>query len=229
MRARPRWLAPLLVAGIVCAARVDRQHPIDELHTTILHRFGDFQTFGMSRLVTPVSLGMHFRPAFRATRDLVPETPEETRLIEALEHDRFQVVFYLAGTRILSDEQKSKNYRALKGPAILTAGTPRPNGAFTLFVGPPPAPAGELNIGWDAIYPVAQSAMRQFGRGVEAVTGHLDGWTISTRPVRAFKQQCIQCHPGSSVGDVLGAAIYVYRRHAGSAAIRNRAPTATEL
>ncbi|MEZ5352499.1 MAG: hypothetical protein R2762_07665 [Bryobacteraceae bacterium] len=199
-----------LSAAALCA-RWDQTHPTDELHSAILKRFGEFQTFGMSRIVTPASLGAHFNPTIGAVRDLTPETEQEKRLIESLEGAGYQVVFYLAGRRILDETPETQNYRALKGPAILTAGTPRPMGPFTILVRPTSTNENAA-IDWRSIYPVVRAGMRELDAGKAPPPTMLDSWMVSTKPVRAFKQECTRCHPGSSAGDLLGAAVYVYRR-----------------
>ncbi|MEZ5403146.1 MAG: hypothetical protein R2729_25930 [Bryobacteraceae bacterium] len=192
---RKLWLLalPLVAAGF---ARWDAAPPVDNIHRAILRRFGEFQTFGMSRLVRPASLGKHFRPAPGAARDFLPETPDEKALLEQAESQGWQVGFYLAGRAILDGAHHRTvfNFRELKGPAILTGGTPRS------------LPA------WDAVYPFAQSAVRELAAGGQPAPSAIDGWTLAALPVGAFKQECLQCHPGSSSGSLLGAAIYVYRR-----------------
>jgi hypothetical protein len=81
---------------------------------------------GMSRIMWPSSLGGHFLPNMTTQRDFQPENPAEQKVLAALEDRHIQMGLYLFGMAIAHDAPDAFNYRALKGPGIVTRGTPRP-------------------------------------------------------------------------------------------------------
>ena len=77
-------------------------------------------------MVVQPSMGQHFLPQFSVTQDFRPESDRERKALGALEADRVQVGLYVFGKAILDSTPEGLNYRALKGPAAITSGAPRP-------------------------------------------------------------------------------------------------------
>jgi hypothetical protein len=176
---------------------------------------------GMSRMVVPASMGEHFTPAFNTTRDFLPENEKERRILADLESAHLQVGFYVFGRAILGSEAPAFSYRALKGPAAITKGTPRPAlypTAINLNASSDALPD------WQTIYPLAQKAMKSFADGGSGFKTTLGSWNIATRPVLASQEKCVACHNSSPrfysprhteallLNQPLGGVIYAYRR-----------------
>ena len=224
--------ASLLAAGICaagCVALYATIPPaadlelINRLDALVQHRFQDPAplSLGMSRVARPVSMGTHFYPKRASARDFQPENAVENVVISALEEQHIQVGFYVFGNVITSLEASDvtlDSYRALKGPAAMTRGTPRPAwyppSRKTVAVDPNALPD------WEAIFPLASKAMRSFqdgGQGFEIVAGD---WNIAARPVIASNQRCVNCHNSMAFGrqrtiklnDPIGGVLYAYRR-----------------
>ena len=170
----------------------------------------------MSRVVNPASLGEHFQPLVTAKSDFTPEGPAEIEAISALDEQHAQVGLYLFGAAIADSDAALLNYRALKGPAAMTRGTPRPNWYPTLAK--PDGPKPDALPDWKAIYPLAQRAMKSFHDGGAGFETKLDTWTIAARPVIASRERCVTCHSANKVaGEVklnqaIGGVLYAYRR-----------------
>jgi hypothetical protein len=195
---------------------------IDELNAAIQQRLLDPAPglLGMSRIAWRSSLGRHFKPVVSDRRDFVPENESERRTIETLEGRKLQVGLYLFGLSVLRDPANAKSYRALKGPAAMTAGTRRPNWYPSLKSEASgngiDATQTETLPDWNAIYPIAQRAMRSFKDGGSGFETELQGWTIAARPSLAINQQCVTCHrPFSEApirqGQPIGGVLYAFR------------------
>jgi hypothetical protein len=163
-------------------------------------------SFGMDRMVRPSSMGGHFQPVRTAERDFVPENAMEREILGKLEENAVQLGLYVFGTAILAAPPHSENYRALKGPGTITRMTPRP----TWYPGQPKtdeAPADALPD-WNAVYPLAQRAMRSFEDGGAGFETKLATWDIAARPVSA-SERCAACHGKAKH---LGGVLYAFRR-----------------
>ena len=217
----------LLVSGSTGRSTVDLRM-IDALDEVVQARFADpaAQMFGMSRQLIRGSLGEHFLPALTRDRDFQPTTPDEKVAISALESNHVDVGFYLFGREVASSESTDLNYRALKGPGAMTAGTPRPSWyPKTLLTLSPPLSTGleETNPDalpdWREVYPLARKAMRSFADGGKGFETELRGWKFAARPVMASQARCVTCHEqtnGGSAGfklhEPVGGALYAFRR-----------------
>lgn len=176
-------------------ARWHRELPaIAELDACIQSRFLDTRSFGMSRLVMPFSLGDHFRPNYSAVRDFQPENQRETELLAKLEAEGWQIGLYLFGENAVNAPVERMDYRALKGPGVITKGTPRPMSRGPWDRSTAPSPGFSRLPDWATTYPVAQKAMKRFLEDGEAYQTHLGDWTLIAQPVRASKQECLDCH-----------------------------------
>jgi hypothetical protein len=161
--------------------------------------------FGMSRMAGPSSMGEHFRPRRASITDFASENSDEAQAVAKLEANHVQVGIYLVGAAILRSQPSRLDYRALKGPATITAGTPRPAwypGDFKASASPDPLPD------WNQIYPVARRAMASFHDGGAGFETRLGSWDIAARPVTAEKR-CALCH-GSETH--IGGLLYAFRR-----------------
>ncbi len=175
---------------------------IDELNLTIQDRLQQPlpNALGMSRIMGRSSFGEHFRPVISDKRDFSPETERERKVIAALEDRKVQVGLYLFGASILEQDAKQLSFRALKGPGALTAGTPRPRwypATALLRLGAvvePESDAGQQLPDWNAIYPVAQRAMRSFQDGGTGFEIEFQNWTVAARPAIAAQEKCVSCH-----------------------------------
>jgi hypothetical protein len=139
--------------------------------------------FGMSRMVQSPSMGEHFHPVRTAERDFIPENATEREVVGKLEENGVQLGLYVFGRAILAAQPQSQDFRALKGPAAITRGTPRP----AWYPGQPKisdAPADALPD-WNAVYPLAQRAMRSIQDGGAGFETRLASWDIAARPVSA--------------------------------------------
>jgi hypothetical protein len=180
---------------------------------------GSPNALGMSRMVAPPSFGQPFLPRFNVTRDFEPENDAEKDALAALEASPVQVGLYLFGRAILNSNVDVRNYRALKGPAAVTQGAPRPRWYPT---GENPAAPPDALPDWKAIYPLAQRAMKSFADGGSGFETSLGTWNIAVRPVVASQDRCIACHNSNAYGtggavvmhQPLGGLIYAYRRAA---------------
>lgn len=162
--------------------------------------------FGMNRMAQPPSMGEHFLPVRTAERDFVPENPTEREILGSLEKSGVQLGLYVFGTAILAAPPQPPNYRALKGPAAITLGTPRP----AWYPGLPKTaetPADTLPD-WNAVYPLAQRAMRSFQDGGHGFETKIASWDIAARPVSAT-ERCAACHGNARR---LGGVLYAFRR-----------------
>lgn len=191
---------------------------IERLDGLIQARFADPQpaALGMSRVAIPNSFGAHFIPLPSRPTDFAPESAAECALIADLDLHGIQAGFYLFGTAV-SAAPTVLNYRALKGPAVLTAGTARPNWYPGLPNTAKEAPGALPD--WEAIYPVAQRAMRSFRDGGGGFETTLDIWRVVARPVVAGQNRCVACHNQMRAGaeeikpnQAIGGVLYAYRR-----------------
>jgi hypothetical protein len=192
---------------------------INRLDALVQHRFRDPAplTLGMSRVARPVSMGTHFYPKRASSRDFQPESPVEKDVIDALEKQQTQVGFYVIGNVITSlppSDVTLESFRALKGPAAMTRGTPRPRwyppSRKTAAVDPNALPD------WEAIYPLASTAMKTFQNGGQGFETTFGNWNIAARPVIASQQRCVTCHNSMDLpvklNDPIGGVLYAYRR-----------------
>jgi hypothetical protein len=195
------------------------QELINRLDTIVQNRFRDPAplTLGMSRVARPVSMGTHFYPRRASARDFQPESPAEKDVIDALEKQQTQVGFYVIGNVITSlppSDVTLESFRALKGPAAMTRGTPRPRwyppSRKTAAVDPNALPD------WEAIYPLASKAMETFENGGQGFETTFGNWNIAARPVIASQQRCVTCHNRMDLpvklNDPIGGVLYAYRR-----------------
>ncbi len=212
-----RWL--LLLSVVLGAGRTSDPPGnlalIDEFNGCIQLRFETADgNFGMNRMASSNSLGEHFRPRFNVTSDFVPEEPQETKTLAAMEKNHLQVGLYLVGRESQESPLSAPNFRAMKGPAAITAGTPRP--AWYPTARNPAAPPDAMPD-WKVIYPLAQRAMRSFEDGGAGFEMKVDSWQIAARPVFASQQRCVICHNRSggltvALNHPLGGVLYAFRR-----------------
>jgi hypothetical protein len=191
---------------------------IESLDKLIQARFADPQpaALGMSRVAIPNSFGAHFMPLPSRTTDFAPVNAAERDLVGNMEGHQLQAGFYVFGVAVNAPATEL-NYRALKGPAVVTAGTPRPPWYPGLPKTAEPVPGALPD--WDAIYPLAQRAMRSFHDGGKGFETTLDSWRIAARPVLAGQDRCVACHNQMRAGgeevklnQVIGGVLYAYRR-----------------
>jgi len=176
------------------------------------------ETLGMSRVMFRPSTGEHFRPVLTDKRDFAPENDRERKILTTLESHNVQVGLYLFGQSILRENAAVLSYRALKGPGLITVGTPRPQWypfAVTERRAEGTA-AGDRLPDWNAIYPVAQRALRSFNDGGRGFEMEFQTWTIAARPTIAASSKCVSCHNGMDprtvkVGEPIGGVLYAYR------------------
>ena len=159
---------------------------------------------GMSRIATPSSRDRHFLPDRGSACDFVPENAMERKAIGKLEEQRVEVGLYVFGTAILKAKAEALDYRALKGPAIVTRGTPRP-GWYPGW-GKARAVRNDSLPDWNAVYPVARGSMERFKNGGREVQTTLAGWKVMARPVMGDKR-CEMCHAAGLIGGLM----YAYR------------------
>ncbi len=193
---------------------------INVLNVAIQRRFQDPEPgrLGMSRAARPQSFGVHYRPTLISQTDFQPENEAEAFAVSELEQRNDQVGFYLFGLAICDAGAGDLNFRALKGPAAVTKGTPRP----AWYPGQPRTVTSNPDAlpDWDAIYPVARRAMKSFqdgGQGFETTFGK---WNIAARPVMASQTRCVACHnsqPGGAAHPAIiqrpiGGVLYAFRR-----------------
>jgi hypothetical protein len=205
-----RRLLLLLPAGLLLFAGNPKPADlplIDRLNEHIQLRFQNPlpDTLGMSRVAVPRSMGTHFRPKLSSPTDFVPENAAERQTVAKLEANRVQLGLYVFGADILKAPAELRSFRALKGPAAITAGTPRPAwypGTAKVPAFPDPLPD------WNQIYPVARRAMAAFHDGSAGFETTFGNWDIAARPVAAEKR-CAVCHGAEPH---LGGVLYAFRR-----------------
>jgi hypothetical protein len=163
--------------------------PIESLDRCIQYRLHDFQGFGVSRLI---DVPQHL---YRFT----PETPDEASAVEELRKAGRDVVLYLGGRGLLDPARDAQD---------------EPIGARTF------SPAINVTEPAPSNLPLTR-ALRVLGRkslaasaAGEPVSGSVGRWRIDVRPVRADRQDCVDCHspkeagPGLRIGDALGVVVY---------------------
>jgi hypothetical protein len=173
---------------------------------------------GMTRM-TPSnpSFGQHYLPQFTVTRDFEPENDAEKYALDALEAAPVHVGLYLFGRAILDSRIETPNYRALKGPAAVTQGAPRPKWYPT---GVNPAAPPDALPDWKEMYPLAQRAMKSFVDGGTGFETSIGMWSVAVRPVVVTQERCLTCHNSVAYGtggavvlhQALGGVIYAFRR-----------------
>ena len=187
---RPTIFVSLTALAAVLLARNPDPDEISRLDECIQRRFLGIDTFGMRR-VLPME--------YHGVRVFQPANPTERAVVDRLEQQHYEVVFYLAGRGVLTTTAPPLLGRraGIQGPAFITP----PHGEF-------PQP--------DTLLADARRALVSFqdsgGFDVQKA-----GWTVAMRPLRASKGACLQCHTmagaaGLQIGDPLGVAIYVYRQ-----------------
>ena len=157
---------------------------------------------GMSRVAFPQSYGTHFSPILSNNSDFVPQNDHEKDIIAQLESENLELGLFLFGEAVMDRPAIHRDFRAMKGPAAITTGTRRSG-----------LPS------WNAAYPVAMKAMKNFQDGGHGFETELDGWTIAARPAIAKSERCVGCHNmqrGASkkplhLGDAVGGVLYAYK------------------
>ncbi len=179
-------------------------------------RADEVPALGMSRMASPPSFGEHFVPNVSAIRDFQPENERELKVITGLEADSVQVGFYLFGKAITRTGAETLNFRALKGPAAITLGTPRPGWYPTVSI---TRATPDALPDWRTIYPLAQKEMKSFEDGGGGFETSIGSWHVVARPFVASQERCVACHNMARDGsaavelkDVLGGALYAFRR-----------------
>jgi len=191
---------------------------INRLDEAVRRRFADPApaALGMSRVAMPSSLGRHFQPDITRRTDFAPESDTERALIAEMERQNLQVGLYVFGRTAATVGPEKENFRALKGPAAITTGTPRP--AFYPGILPSALKPDALPD-WNAVYPLASRAMKSFLDGGHGFETTLDSWNLAVRPVMASAERCLACHnpqPAGGaaairLGQPIGGLIYAYR------------------
>jgi hypothetical protein len=236
---RPGILALLAAACLLASRRpelpFDPLSAIEEFDSLIQQRLSQPKpnSLGMSRLMVRPSFGHHFRPLISDKRDFAPENADERRVVALLERHNVQLGLFLFGESVERQDPVEFSFRALNGPGIVTAGTPRPVWYPILRIVQdrvaqdgvgeekvrPERPDPDPLPDWNQVYSLAQRGMQSFrdgGRGFETTHG---SWTIAVRPALATDQRCVSCHNNSAyrpprefrVGDALGGVLYAYR------------------
>jgi len=134
------------------------------------------RALGMSRMAGPLSFGKFYLPNFNVTRDFEPENNSGKKPLAGLETAPLEVGLYLFGRAILDSTVDVRNYRALKGPAAVTEGAPRPKWYPS---GENPAALADALPDWKAIYPLAQRAMKSFADGGAGFDTSMGTWRTS--------------------------------------------------
>ncbi|MBM3787168.1 MAG: hypothetical protein FJW30_22655 [Acidobacteria bacterium] len=151
------------------------------------------KTLGMSRVMIRPSMGTHFTPVTSDVRDFAPENSYEEMVLAGMEKQGLRAGLYLFGETVATAPAEAFLFRAMKGPGIITAGTPR---------------AGLPT--WQAMYPFAKEAMGRFAAGEGGYQKTLDGWTLAMRPAIASDARCAHCHQAKQ-GQAIGGVIYAFR------------------
>src|SRR5262249_17331665 len=127
-------MKPFTLLAMACAAFSGGGHPelreqalIERLDAAIQRRFAaPPELLGMSRAVGPGSLGRHFQPAPGAVTDFRLETLEEQALMRDMQSAGIRAGLYVFGAAITREAPEIRDFRALKGPGVITPGTVRP-------------------------------------------------------------------------------------------------------
>ncbi len=188
-------LSTCLVAGNGPGPRnIDLVNCFDDL---IQARFRDPmpQTLGMNRAVTANSFGQNYQPIFTDLRDFMPQNPAERSLLAELEQQHVQLGIYVFGLDVVRSEPSALNFRALKGPAVITAGTPRAS--------------------W---YPAnVEPSGHLFAPPLVALQSESSNRTVAARPLIASEVRCVPCHNATTPGRAalqqpLGGILYAFRK-----------------
>jgi len=136
---------------------------------------------------------------YHGIRTFEPENVAEKSVVNQLVAERYDVAFYLAGRGVLTapplvDPRRTR----VQGPAFIT------RDRVEQFPQP------------DVLLAESRAALTAFDEG-RSNDIHIADWTVMARPIRASKDNCVQCHSAASgravkIGDPLGVALYVYRR-----------------
>ncbi|HEY2158859.1 MAG TPA: hypothetical protein VGH33_24730 [Isosphaeraceae bacterium] len=173
---------------------------IEPLDRCIQYRLHNLEGFGISRLM---DVPQHL---YRFT----PETPDEASAVSGLRWSGTAVAIYLGGLGLLDRARDTG-----KEPLGFRAFSPAIDVTGTATLDPPPA---------SALRALGRKALAASPAG-EPVTGTVGRWRIDVRPVRADRQDCIDCHdsrrpdlyprlPGRpdrrplGIGDALGVVVY---------------------
>jgi hypothetical protein len=186
---------------------------IDDLNECMTARFEAPapNALGMSRIMGPRSFGTHYQPFVTRDRDFTPENARETKAMAALEDSKMQVGLYLFGKAVEDEQLEILNFRALKGPGAVTAGTPRP--AWYPGVAELRMASADALPDWKTVYPLARKAMKSFADGGKGFETTLDSWHIAARPLLAESERCVSCHQGKvTLHQPIGGVLYAYRR-----------------
>ena len=205
-----RYLMMLFALG---ASSPNDLQLIDDLNKCMTARFQAPapNAVGMSRVMLPGSLGTHYQPFVTHDRDFSPENARETKALAALEERKMQVGFYLFGKAVEDQQMEVLNFRALKGPGAVTAGTPRP--AWYPGVAEVRIASSDALPDWKTVYPLARKAMKSFADGGKGFETTLDGWQVAARPLLAESERCVVCHQGKvTLHQPIGGVLYAYRR-----------------
>ncbi len=145
----------------------------------------------------------------------------------------FSSGIYVFGVDIVTSEPAARNFRALKGPAAITAGTPRPSwypadGVNVDYLVVPPlitmkservnrTVAKDALPDWIEIYSTARGAMKSFQDGGKGFETRVGRWTVAARPLVASDVRCVACHnamaPGrAALQQPLGGVLYAFRQ-----------------
>ncbi len=174
--------------------------------------------FGMSRFTVQRSLNQHFVPEFKSLTDCRPVNKTELGLIAELEAAKIQAGLYLIGRRVIDSPGEEQNFRALKGPAIITRGTPRPEWYPSMLT--LENENRDTLPNWLEIYPTAQRAMKSFRDGGKGFETDFKSWHLMARPVIATQARCVICHNNPAFGlrervvlqEAIGGILYAYRQ-----------------
>ena len=173
---------------------------------------------GFSRMTVPNSYGTHFQAISHYIRDFVPERENEKELLTQMEDQKMQLGMFLFGQAILDQPDTTMDYRALKGPAIITKGTRRPP-QMARLIDPPAHPDPDALPTWLEAYPIGLRAMRSFADGGHGFETRIGDWTIAARPAIATNDRCLGCHNAANtnskkklkLGEPVGGILYAYK------------------
>ncbi len=189
-------LTAILSAATPLIIKAAEPVEITRLNEYIQVRFLDRKSFGMAR-VAPVRRHGNLRT-------FVPENPTERALVEQMREKGLEVVVFLVGRQALPESASGIGRAGLQGPASVTW---NPDAAL-------PETAVLLSEGKEALKTIGE------GKGYDIRSGE---WTVAMRPLRASNEGCLGCHTSGAaasnglaapkLGDALGMAMYVYRRH----------------